>query len=350
MSSPQSLGYQLPAEWEPQEAVWLSWPTNRETWPQCWDNIQRKFAEIALVLSRYQLVYVNLVTDLQPAIEQVLRQVEIELGFSRGVIQFFDHPVNDVWVRDHGPIYLKEEEGGSIATSNWSFNGWGKKHPFELDNQIPLRIAHAFGLQSFDQPWVLEGGAIETNGVGDLLVTSNCLLNPNRNPGTSVEQIEASLQASLGIHKVHWLDGCIEGDDTDGHIDNLVRFFKPDGVLVASTEDIGNPNYKTLANLEQQCRELRLADGRSIEVRRLPLPEERYCEGRSLPLNYLNFFIGNGFVLMPTFGQNTWDARALEILSSAFPDRELVSIDCRELILEGGALHCLTQQVPQTAS
>ena len=347
MQSPQSLGYRLPAEWEPQEAVWLSWPINRETWPQSWESIQRTFAEIALVLSRYEKVYINLKRDSQPEIESLLREVQSDRGLTRGEIHFFDHLVNDVWVRDHGPIYIKHKQDGTLAVTNWRFNGWGEKHPHELDNDIPALIAEACGLRSFEEPLVLEGGAIETNGVGDLLVTTDCLLHPNRNPGISQQEIESSLKSELGILKVHWLDGCIEGDDTDGHIDNLVRFYKTVGVLIASTEDRENPNFERLSELEYQCRKLQLIGGKRLEIKFLPIPELRLSDGRALPMSYLNFFIANDAVVMPTFGQVEPDTQAREILSEVFPRHEVIGVDCQDLILEGGALHCLTQQVPQ---
>ena len=348
MSLPRSLGYRLPAEWEPQQAVWLSWPTNRETWPDCWEAIQQKFAEIALVLSKYESVFINVKSALQEEVESTLEKFSSEFGLTYGDVQFFDHPVNDVWVRDHGPIYIIKEDDGSIALSNWKFNGWGNKHPHDLDNQVPTLIANHFKIPCLEQSLVLEGGSIESNGQGDLLVTTDCLLNPNRNPGCSREEIEAQLQAVLGVDKIHWLEGCIEGDDTDGHIDNLVRFFKPNGVLVASSKDRSHPNYKILDSLEDQCRELTLANGESLEVRLLPLPESRQKDGQPLPMSYLNFFVANKAVILPSFGQPGPDAEALKIVSAAFPDREVIPIDCQDLILEGGALHCLTQQVPQT--
>lgn len=348
MNSPRSLGYRLPAEWEPQQGVWLSWPVNRETWPHCWETIQRKFSEIALVLSKYQSVYINLVSELRHEAEKTLEKVSVDLGLVRGDIQFFDHPVNDVWVRDHGPIFLIHEERGSIALTNWEFNGWGEKHPFERDNRIPALIASHLELPCIKQTLILEGGSIEPNGCGDLLVTTDCLLNPNRNPGYSRIEIEARLQSGLAVKKVHWLDGCIEGDDTDGHIDNLVRFFKPNGVLVASVRDENDSNHDVLSGLERRCRELVLSTGESLEVRLLPLPEPRLNGKRRLPMSYLNFFVANQAVILPSFGQEGPDSQAREIVSEAFPDREVLSIDCQELIMEGGALHCLTQQVPQT--
>ncbi|MCZ6672344.1 MAG: agmatine deiminase family protein, partial [Verrucomicrobia bacterium] len=282
-------------------------------------------------------------------VEQTLLAAEKDLDLACGKLQFFNHPTNDVWVRDYGPIYLRHSDSGKVALTEWEYTAWGGKYPFELDKQIPARIREATGVPGFQQSLVLEGGAIEPNGVGDLLVTNDCLSNPNRNRGVSKEEIETALTDTLGVSKVHWLDGCIEGDDTNGHIDNLVRFFKPDGILLAEQPNKDDANYDSLARLGKQCREIRLNDGRSLEVVNLPLPEAVYGIDRRLPMSYLNFFIGNEVVYAPAYGQPGPDSRALEILESVFPGRAIVPIDCRDLIREGGALHCLTQQVPQTS-
>ncbi|MCB1122241.1 MAG: agmatine deiminase family protein [Verrucomicrobiae bacterium] len=349
METPRSLGFRMPAEWESQEAVWLSWPTNPETWPACWQSVQHTFAEIAVQLSRFEEVCINLVEAKRPEIEGLLKRTEDHVGLARGSIRFFNHPTNDVWVRDHGPIYLKNDESGEVALSHWGYNGWGEKYPYDLDRQIPALIANSTGLRCFRQDLVLEGGSVDSNGAGDLLVTTDCLLNPNRNPGVSQEAIEARLREGLGIERVHWLEACIEGDDTDGHIDNLARFFKKDGVLVAACDRRDDSQFEMLARLEEQCRELELVGGGSLEVLNLALPEPVFDEGRRLPMSYANFLIAQGVVLIPSFGQSDRDSEAASKIRQAFPGREIVSINCQNLILEGGALHCLTQQVPQAS-
>ena len=348
MDTPRGLGYRLPAEWEPQDGVWLSWPTHRDLWPGCWAEVEKTFAEIALKLSQTEPVFINLVVAQRMEVEVVIQTAERELALTRGELKFFDHPVDDVWVRDHGPIYLRHRQTGSLALTNWDFNGWGEKYPYALDNKVPRLIAKEAGLPCFDQSLVLEGGSIETNGVGDLLVTTDCLLNQNRNPGLSREAIGQSLKSGLGVDKVHWLDGCIEGDDTDGHIDNLVRFFKPDGLLVGASSDPNDPNYAMLKRLNQQCLELISVSGNSFEVIPVPLPPASFKDGCRLPMSYLNFFIANGLVLIPAFGQPEPDNELRQLLAGLYPDRQIVPVDCQKLILEGGALHCLTQQVPQS--
>jgi agmatine deiminase len=348
MTSPRGLGFRLPAEWEPQEAVWLSWPVNRETWVDCWDTMQEKFAEIALKLSQYETVFINLAETHRVAVEAQLSTAENLLGLSRGKLRFFDHPVNDVWVRDHGPVYLCHKETSELAMTNWIYNGWGGKYPYDLDNRIPQLIQQATEVACFYQTLVLEGGSLETNGEGDLLVTTDCLLNPNRNPQLSEKEISQILIEGLGVNRVHWLDGCLEGDDTDGHIDNLVRFFKPDGVLVAATDNADDANFSMLERLHEQCLSLELVHGKPVEVVKLPLPEPVIEDGRRLPMSYLNFLITNDSVFVPVFCQADRDRNALEILQGCFPDRVMVPINCRQLILEGGALHCMTQQVPRS--
>ena len=347
MPTPRSLGYRLPAEWEPQAGVWLSWPNNRSTWTDCWEQVQMAFAQFALQMSQNETVYVNLEQGDQSRVEKVLDSAERGTNIPRGNLKFFDHPTNDAWLRDYGPIYLKHQESGVIALTDWQFNGWGEKYPFELDNLIPKRIAETFGITCFSQPIVLEGGAVEGNGNGDLLVTPDCLLHQNRNPEMNQEQIESKLRDNLGVDKIHWLTGCIEGDDTDGHIDNLARFYKSDGILLASEQNSDDDNFDQLGYLKDQLNGLVLENGNKPDLVALPMPDPVFEKGKRLPLSYLNFFIGNAAVYAPVFGQTPKDSEAMEILAGVFQDRELKAIDCRDLIREGGALHCLTQPIPK---
>ena len=348
MKSPRALGYRLPAEWEPQEGVWLSWPNNRRTWPDHWESVQKTFAEMTLQFSQGETVFINIKSDHRISAEHALAQLENEIGRYCGEVQFFDHKTDDAWVRDYGPVYLSHSESGERLISDWQYNAWGGKYPFEQDNKIPRLIAQAQGILRVEESLVLEGGSLEANGVGDLLVTTDCLLNQNRNPKLSQSEIELALIEGLGVTKVHWLNGCIEGDDTDGHIDNLVRFFKPNGLLVASALNPNDANHQMLSRLMRECKDMILCTGQSPEVISLPLPDPVYRHGQRLPMSYLNFFIGNEAVFVPSYGQPKSDATALDVMGNAFPKHEIIPIDCQDLILEGGALHCLTQQVPQS--
>ena len=220
--TPAALGFRLPAEWEPQVAVWLSWPHRRATWPGHFRAIPAKFAEIAAKISQREKVRINAAEPLQKGVWTLLRKAKADPTN----VELFSHPTDDAWCRDHGPIFVKNDRTGEVAVTDWQFNAWGGKYrPFWRDNRIPSRTAAALGLRRFSNPMVLEGGSIDVNGQGLLLTTEGCLLNPNRNPDLSRSQIEGNLRDYLGIHTVLWLGEGIVGDDTDGHVDDLSRFF-----------------------------------------------------------------------------------------------------------------------------
>lgn len=337
--------YQMPPEWAPQEAVWLSWPGN----PAHWGGgrlpvLEAKFAEIAAAISRFEKVRINAPSEKHARISAALR----EAGALLERAELFDHPNNDVWCRDHGPIFVKHRVSGELAVSDWGFNGWGDKFgPYDLDNAIPGRVAEALGLARIDGGMILEGGSIEVNGLGQLLTTEAVLLNPNRNPHMDRAAIEARLRAVLGVHEILWLKQGIEGDDTDGHIDDLARFVNDTTVVAAS--DRGGINAAVLDENLRLLRAMGTPDGRPFEVVELPLPDACEVPGWRLPVlpaSYVNFLILNGAVLVPVFGQKSNDDRALGVLGELFPGREIVPIECLELVEEGGSLHCISQQQP----
>ena len=314
----------MPPEWSPQEAVWLSWPVED---PRHWGGAKRemiraKFAEIAAACNRAKAVPER--------------------------VQLFDHPHNDVWCRDHGPIFVKHAETGEVAVTDWGFNAWGGKFPpWDQDNAIPGRIAASLGKRCFKGGMILEGGAIEINGAGQLLTTEAVLLNPNRNPNLSREQIEQRLRDGLGVSEILWLKQGIEGDDTDGHIDDLARFVDPQTLLACI--DPGGPNQQILGENLSRLRAFTGPNGRAFDVLEIPLPEACEVAGWRLPVlpaSYVNFLIVNGGVLVPTFRQLKNDDRALGMIRELFPDREITGIDCLDLVEEGGTLHCISQQQP----
>lgn len=335
----------MPPEWSPQAAVWLSWPVDD---PRHWGGAKRdlmwaKFAEIAASISRFETVRINAPASDHPAILQACNR-------ARAVperVELFDHPHNDVWCRDHGPIFVKHHTTGEVAVTDWEFNAWGGKFPpWDLDNAIPGRISDALGLRHFKNPIILEGGAIEINGEGQLLTTEAVLLNPNRNPQLSREAIEDHLRSGLGVTDILWLKQGIEGDDTDGHIDDLARFI--DARTVLACTDRAAPNRAILEDNLQRLRSF-APGGKSFDVLEIPLPEACEVPGWRLPVlpaSYVNFLIVNGGVLVPTFRQNRNDDRALGMLRELFPAREVVGIDCLDLVEEGGTLHCISQQQP----
>ncbi len=317
----------MPAEWEPQEALWLSWPVSTHIWPGKHDAISEKFAEIAAIASRYQRVYINADEEAHVGIRALLRQAEAIWCN----IWLYDIPTNDVWCRDHGPIFVKTEAG--LRMTDWAFNAWGGKfEPWELDNAVPERMSKEIKLPRDEYNVILEGGAVESNGTGVLLTTEPVLLNPNRNPAMSKADYEKQLATALGILEVVWLPNELPNDDTDGHIDNLARFFTEDSVLSVVSQRI--PALKeNFAILKE----------RFENVVELPLPDPVLSpSGEELPASYANFVVINGAVLTPVFGQRISDDWTLGALRECFPGREIIPIDCRLLLEEGGALHCIS--------
>lgn len=348
MMSNMMGNFRMPAEWMSHEAVWLSWPVRD---PRHWggakaEMIEGKFAEIAAAISRSEVVRIN-------ANPGDVARVQALCGKARAVperVEIYEHPHNDVWCRDHGPIFLKDETGGALAVTDWEFNAWGGKFPpWDLDNQIPRLVAVALELPVFTGGMVLEGGAIEVNAAGQLLTTEAVLLNPNRNPGMTREEIEARLRALLGVREILWLGRGIEGDDTDGHIDDIARFVDDRTVVACAEADTGSPNYAVLGENIGRLREFCDADGRAFDVVPIHLPEACEVAGWRLPVlpaSYVNFLILNESVLVPTFRQPKNDDRALGILRELFPGRRVEGIDCLDLVEEGGTLHCISQQQP----
>lgn len=341
--TPASLGFRMPAEWEPQAAVWLSWPHRRATWPGHFRPIPKKFAEIVAQISRFETVRINCAVALQPRARQLCALAGADLAR----VEFFDHPTNDAWCRDHGPIFVKHDRTGEVALTDWDFNAWGEKYaPFDADNAIPSRIARAFGMRRFAKKMVLEGGSIDVNGAGLLLTTEACLLNPNRNPALSRAGIELALRDMLGVSTILWLGDGIVGDDTDGHVDDIARFFAADGIVTAVEGNARDVNYPMLCANLARLRALRTPGGKKFRLAELPMPAPVQCDGKRLPASYANFLMINGAVLMPAFRQPRRDAEAADVLAGCFPGREIVPIDCGELVFGLGTLHCISQQQP----
>jgi agmatine deiminase len=333
----------MPAEWEPQAAVWLSWPHRLKTWPGHFRPIPAAFAEIIAIISRYEPVRVNIARPLQRRAWSLLNRAKADL--SR--ITFFNHATNDCWCRDHGPIFVRNEHTGEVALTDWVYNAWGGKYPpFALDNRIPARIARALRLRRFPVAMVLEGGSIDVNGQGLLLTTEACLLNRNRNPQLGRGEIEQTLKDNLGVSQVLWLGQGIAGDDTDGHVDDLSRFFRPDGIVTAVERSPRDRNHRPLQENLERLRGLRTTAGRKISIVELPMPRRCFHDGQRLPASYANFLIINGAVLMPAFQQPDRDAAAAEVLAGCFPGRKVIPIDCLDLVWGLGTLHCISQQQP----
>jgi agmatine deiminase len=339
--APAELGYQMPAEWAPHQATWISWPHNPETWPGVLQRAEASMAEAVWALAGGETVRINV---LDAGHEAHVRHLLGPVADSPAVV-FHHFPTNDAWCRDHGAIFVRDE-AGRLAAVDCGFNAWGGKYPpWELDDAVAARMAEALGLPRFEGGLVLEGGSIDVNGAGSLLTTEQCLLNENRNPELSREEIEARLELLFGVSQVLWLGDGIVGDDTDGHVDDISRFVAEDTVLTVVEPDVADPNHAPLAENLARLREMRLPDGRPLEIVELPMPRPVELEGVRLPASYGNFYIGNEVVLLPVFGQPA-DEQAGRILASCFPGRRVVPIRANELVIGLGAFHCLTQQVP----
>lgn len=337
----------MPAEWTKQTAIWLSWPVDdsRHWGGEKRDIIHAKFAEVAATISHTQTVRINAPGASHQAIATACNRAKADLAN----IQLYDHPNNDVWCRDHGPIFVKNA-ADEISVTDWEFNAWGGKFgPWDLDNAIPERIAAALGLSLFKGGMILEGGAIEVNGHGQLLTTEAVLLNPNRNPHLSREETEQKLRDSLGVTEILWLEKGIDGDDTDGHIDDLARFTNENTILCCYEPDESSPNHRPLTDNLHRLWNFQTMTGKPFEVIPIHLPQACEIPGWRLPVlpaSYVNFLITNHAVLVPTFCQRKNDERALGIIAEQFAGRQIVPIGCLDLVQEGGTLHCISQQQP----
>lgn len=333
----------FPAEWEPHAATWTSWPFDDELWEGQLETARRDFAGLVATIARYEPVVLNVRDD---DTERDARQRLAAAGAHEGAITFHRVPLNDVWFRDNGPLFVREEDG-SVALTDWGFNAWGGKYaPWDDDDRAPLAVSRTLGMRRYEVDAIMEGGALELNGRGVCITTRSCLLTPTRNPGLSEGDIEALLARWLGAQQVVWLGAGLEGDHTDGHVDTIVRFAAEDVIVASVEEDEDDPNHATMqANLEV-LRSLRTPEGRPYDIVELPLPQRSaYLGPNRLPLTYANWYVGNGFVVVPVYGDPN-DERALATLRPLFPGRDVIGLPASGLITGGGAFHCVTQQQP----
>jgi len=338
---PADLGYRMPAEWEPHSATWLSWPRREGiSFPDAFDRVLPTLRKMVAALVESEPVNINVCNGAHEAEARAVLK-----GIAPECITYHEIPTNEPWCRDHGPIFLARQEEPQLAIVDWDYNGWGNKYPpYDLDEVVPTRISEALELPVFYPGMILEGGSIEVNGSGTLLTSEGCLLNPNRNPDLSREQIERRLRDFIGVIDILWLGLGTEGDDTDGHIDNLARFVNQKTVLAIVEKDHSSPNYEPLQDNLRRLREMTV-NGRHLDIVELPTVRRMVREDLVLPASYANFYIANSRVLAPVYGEPNDDV-ALGILREHFPTRKVVGIDCQELIWGLGAFHCLTQQQP----
>ncbi len=347
MATPAELGYRMPAEWEPHQATWLSWPHKEESWPGIIDRIWPVYARFVAELARGETVHIN-IND--AAMAEQARAFLAEAG-ATGDIRLHEFPTNDAWCRDHGAIFVVRDtpNGRELAATDWEFNAWGNKYPpYDLDNQIPARMAEYLGVPRFCGGMVLEGGSIDVDGNGLLLTSEQCLLNPNRNPHLDRATIEQRLRDMLGVHSILWLGEGIVGDDTDGHIDDIARFVAPSVVVAVVEEDPSDENYHVLQDNLRRLQLMRDTAGKPLTIITIPMPPPIVFQGQRLPASYANFYIANHAVIVPTFNHPN-DVRACEVLQRCFPTRRVVGIDATDVIWGLGSWHCLSQQVPAAA-
>jgi len=331
----------MPAEWEPHAATWLSWPRREGiSFPDSFDRVLPALRAMVEALIGSEQVCINICNDAHEAeARAVLR------GLSMERVTFYRVPTNEPWCRDHGPIFLIRDAEPKLGIVDWDYNAWGGKYPpCNLDEVVPTRIAQILDRPVFYPRMILEGGSIEVNGAGSLLTTESCLLNQNRNPNLGRVEIERRLRDYLGVQEILWLSDGIEGDDTDGHIDDLARFVSENTVVTVVEKSREDKNYEPLQKNLARLREMRIGN-RKIDIITLPMPKKIVREGQRLPASYANFYIANSCVLLPTFADPN-DQIASSILQNLFADRRVIGIDCRELIWGLGTFHCLTQQQP----
>ena len=351
INHPQS--WRLPAEWEPQWGVQLTWPHAQTDWAPMLSEITATYEEMAREIAKRENLLI---------VVPEVKQGDGSFVTSCGVTQepspyYITCPTNDTWARDHGFITLVDDKGHARLV-DFKFNGWGEKFPAELDNALNRQLYDNGALKGeyIDcLDFVLEGGSIESDGKGTIFTTTGCLLAPHRNQPLTKEQIEERLKRELHAERILWIDhGSLTGDDTDGHIDTLVRIAPNDTLLYIGCDDSEDEQYEELRLMEEQLKTFRTLDGKPYRLMKLPMPrpiydrgEEQEVRGERLPATYANFLIVNGAVLCPTYAQPDLDAEALRIIGEAFPDREIVGIDCRSIIRQHGSLHCCTMQFPK---
>ncbi len=341
---PASLGYQFPAEFAPHLATWLSWPHKEASWPGKIDAIYPNYCQFIKYLTHGELVRINVANEAMKVF--AIRHLE-EALVDLSKVEFFMHPTNDAWCRDHGPAFLINENAQSRKVIvDWNYNAWGNKYPpYDLDDVIPTLIGNHFGIPVFNPGIVMEGGSVDFNGNGTLITSTCCLLNENRNPHLNQSQIEKCLSDYYGVKQVLWVEDGIIGDDTDGHIDDTVRFVNEDTVITIIESNQQDENYELLQNNLKQLKAMRLLNGKQLNIVELPMPDEVIYEDQRLPASYANFYISNKHVIVPTFRCKK-DDQALQIISSCFPNRETVGIDSTDIIWGLGSFHCLSQQEP----
>ena len=337
MNDPKILGYAQPAEWQPHSACWLAFPSHRDLWLEYLDVVQAEFVALARAIATSEQLEVLVLPETAAIAQELLGDLPV---------RFHLIPFGDIWMRDMTPIYIKNREG-KLGALQFEWNGWGGKYLLEHDDLVAERILHNIDIPKFEFDWVLEGGAIEVDGEGTCLTTKQCLLNPNRNPQMDQEAIEAGLKSALGVDKVLWIEEGLLNDHTDGHIDTIARFIAPHTVMCMEPTSEDDPNYRVLQDIATQLEMMTDAKGRKLDVIRVPSPNLVLDdEGEIMPASYLNFYISNDSVIIPTYGSVN-DQLAVQTIAQHFPTRKAIGLSAKHILLGGGAFHCITCHQPQ---
>ena len=343
-STPKASGYYFPAEFHPHVATWLSWPHKEASWPGKIHTIYPYYSQFIKELVKGEDVCINVRDEAMKTFAVSCLERE---GVDMSRVRFFFHPTNDAWCRDHGPAFLINPQAAQKKVIvDWNYNAWGNKYPpFDLDDVIPTLIGKELNLPVYHPGIIMEGGSVDFNGKGTVITSTCCLLNDNRNSHLSQSTIENYLVNYYGVDQVLWIKEGIVGDDTDGHIDDTVRFVNGDTVITVIEESRQDENYALLRENLADLKKMRLLNGKQLNIVELPMPEAVIYEDQRLPASYANFYIANHAVIVPTF-RCSRDEKALQIIQSCFPDRSVVGIDSTEIIWGLGSFHCLSQQEP----
>jgi agmatine deiminase len=336
--------YHFPAEWAHQAAILITWPHKESAWEYMLSAVEKTYLELAKIIAEQQALVIQLHSSIK---KSEFRDLLIRYKINTENCFVVTANSNDTWARDHGPISVIANKSPTLL--NFHFNGWGNKFKSEKDNQLNRTMAYAGLLtELIDVDFVLEGGSLETNGLGTLLTTDQCLLNNNRNPGFNRLQIEQLLTNKLGVNHFLWLKhGHLEGDDTDAHIDTLARFCNETTIVFQGCRDNNDAHYSSLNAMKAELESFRQPDGSPYRLFELPFPEAIYAaDGHRLPATYANFLITNQTVIVPVYADKA-DDDALAVIAELFPDRKTVALDARPLIEEHGSIHCITMQLSE---
>ncbi len=344
--NPRELGYHFPAEWAEHRATWLSYPHDDSySWPGTLPRIFPFYNRFIKELSLGEQVCINVRDELlRDKVIHDLKKLDVDMS----KITMLLHPTNDAWCRDHGPAFLVQPgaQDPKVIVS-WRYNAWGGKYDHDLDEKIPGLVGQFLNIPVYYPGIIMEGGSVDFNGQGTLLTTTQCLLHENRNPELLQHEIEEYLRNFYGVSQVLWLDEGIDGDDTNGHIDDITRFFREDGIITMVEPRRSDNNHKILDENLRKLKTFRLPNGKQLDIAEIPMPKPVIYDGQRLPASYANFYIANKSVIVPNF-QCKQDDQAMRILEECFPTHSIIGIDSVEIIWGLGSFHCLSQQEPKT--